>query len=237
MIKARALLLAAGCGTRLKPLTDSTPKCLVQIGEYRLLEYWVNNLIRAGITEAVINTHYLRKEIQAYIEKINLDHSLQITESYEPVLLGSAGTVTNNKHIAENAKCIVIIYADNLSSIEISEILDFHQSHNQPLTMALFHAEHPRKCGIASLDKNGLVSDFVEKPDNPEGNLANAGIYVLDTDAYERVAVMNAFDFGFDVLPRLIGQIKGYIHEGYHRDIGTLPSLDQARSDVENGLF
>ena len=103
--------------------------------------------------------------------------------------------------------------------------------------MLLFHAEYPRVCGIATLDQKGLIRKFVEKPAIPDSDLANAGVYVVDSNVYRDIADMNAFDFGFDVLPHYIGKMKGYVFNGYHRDIGTIESLERARLDIQNGVF
>jgi mannose-1-phosphate guanylyltransferase len=100
------------------------------------------------------------------------------------------------------------------------------------MSMALFHAANPRACGIATLDAEARITDFMEKPEHPASDLANAGLYVLDAAAWREVADMGAFDFGFDVLPRFVGRMRGYAHDGYHRDIGTPEALAQAEADA-----
>lgn len=155
-----------------------------------------------------------------------------MTEAYEPELLGSAGTVAANRNWAEGADTIVIIYADNLSDIDLGALVAFHTAHPDPMTMALFHTPYPKKCGIATLDETARITAFVEKPEHPESDLANAGLYVVDADAWREIADLNAFDFGFDVLPRFVGRMRGYTHTGYHRDIGTHESLAQAEADA-----
>jgi mannose-1-phosphate guanylyltransferase len=102
--------------------------------------------------------------------------------------------------------------------------------------MALFHTPYPSQCGIATLDARSLVTAFVEKPKEPKSDLANAGLYVLDADLWREIADMNAFDFGFDVLPGLVGRMRGFVIDGYHRDIGTPEALSQAEADAP-GLF
>jgi NDP-sugar pyrophosphorylase family protein len=132
---------------------------------------------------------------------------------------------------------VLVIYADNLSTIDLSALLAFHRAHEDPLTMALFHAPNPRACGIATLDDAGRITAFTEKPENPASDLANAGLYVLDAAAWREIADMGAFDFGFDVLPRFVGRMRGFVHAGYHRDIGTPESLAQADADIAHGRF
>lgn len=229
----KALLLAAGLGTRLRPITKTCPKCLVPIGGRPLLSYWLDNLAKADIKTALINTHYLAQEVDDYLSKQVSE--LQILQSYEPDLLGSAGTIHNNSQFAKDTESIVIIYTDNLSDVAISDLVSHHNSHTLPFTMMLFHSPNPSSCGIATLDHDQRIIDFIEKPEHPTSDLANAGVYVVDSALYDEIAKKNAFDLGHDVLPNLTGRMHGFVHEGYHRDIGNLESLKQAESDLRAG--
>lgn len=233
---AKALLLAGGLGTRLRPLTETVPKCLVPVAGRPMLDYWYDALERAGIREVLLNTHHHADQVRDHIRTSNAVRDLAVTEAYEPDLLGSAGTVAANRDWAEDAADILVIYADNLSTIDLADLLAFHRAHPDPFTMALFHTPYPTQCGIATLDDEGRVTAFVEKPDHPESDLANAGLYVLDAAAWREVADMDAFDFGFDVIPRFTGRMRGYAFDGYHRDIGTHAALAQAEADAP-GLF
>lgn len=229
----RALLLAGGLGTRLRPLTETTPKCLINVGGRPMLDYWVDALEGAGVQDALINTHHLPDPVRLYIEEVNRTRNVALKEAFEPELLGSAGTVTANRDWAAGVDEVVVIYADNLSDMDLGALLAFHRSHPQGMTMALFQTPYPEKCGIADLDEQGLITEFVEKPEQPRSNLANAGIYVLDRAAWDEIADMGAFDFGFDVIPAFVGRMRGFVHTGYHRDIGTHESLAQANEDVK----
>ena len=228
----RALLLAGGLGTRLRPLTDTVPKCLVPVGGRPILAWWLDALEAAGVGEALINTHHLPDPVRAFIAAENARRSVQLTETFEPELLGSAGTVHANRAWAEGVDEILVIYADNLSDIDLGALLAFHRGHPDPMTMALFRSEHPEKCGIAELDGAGRIVSFVEKPEKPVSNLANAGLYVLDAAAWREIADMDAFDFGFEVIPRFVGRMRGFAHPGYHRDIGTPEALAAANADA-----
>jgi histidinol-phosphate phosphatase family protein len=230
--RAKALLLAGGLGTRLRPLTELTPKCLVPIAGRPLLDFWIDCLVEAGIHEARINTHALAEQVRAYTLQVNAREPIALVESFEPELLGSAGTVTANIDLADNTDHIVIIYADNISDVDLRPLLAFHQAHGDPFTMTLFHAPNPRACGIAGLDSESRIISFVEKPEPPVSNLANAGLYVVDAQTYRQIAELQAFDLGFDILPRFVGRMRGWIWGGYHRDIGSLESLDLARREV-----
>ena len=230
--RVKALLLAAGIGSRLRPLTDAVPKCLVPILDRPLLDFWIESLAAAQITEARINTHSLAEQVRTYIAAVNVRGPLRLTEAHEPSLLGSAGTVAANIDLAELADEIVIVYADNLSDIALCPLLEFHRAHQDPFTMVLFRAPNPRACGIAELDADRRIVSLVEKPAEPASELANAGIYVLDASAYREIASLGAFDLGFDVLPRFVGRMRGWVWGGYHLDIGTLEALERARQEA-----
>ena len=227
-----ALLLAAGLGTRLRPITDGIPKCLVPVAGRPLLDFWIDSLLEAGIQTARINTHAFPEQVRGYVSQINARGQIQLREAYEPILLGSAGTVTSNADLADDSDVILIIYADNLSDISLNSLLAFHRSHDDPFTMVLFRTAHPHACGIAEIDREGRIVSFVEKPQQPVSNLANAGLYVIDASTFREIAEMKAFDLGFEVIPRLVGRMRGWVWGGYHLDIGTHEALDQAREDV-----
>lgn len=230
--RVKALLLAAGLGTRLRPLTNTVPKCLIPIAGRPLLDIWVRCLSAAGIREARINTHSLADMVRSHIGQINTKGQLHLLESYEAVLLGSAGTVTANVDLVDGADLVVIIYADNLSDIDLRPLIAFHRWHDDPLTMVLFRAPNPRACGIAELDAEERIVSFIEKPAQPSSDLANAGLYVVDAAAYREIAAMKAFDLGLDVLPRFVGRMRGWLWGGYYLDIGTHEALDRASREA-----
>jgi NDP-sugar pyrophosphorylase family protein len=231
--RTNALVLAGGLGTRLRPLTEHTPKCLVEVAGTPLLEYWMQALAEVGVGDVVVNTHHLPDRVRAYLEHVPERYSLRVHESFEPVLLGSAGTVTANRALADDADDVLLIYADNLSNVPLDRVLRFHQEHGEPMTMVLFQTDRPTACGIASLDEAGRIIRFVEKPKEPESNLANAGIYVFTQKAYREMADMKGFDIGFDVLPKFVGRMVGFEHQGVHLDIGTLDALERGHGLAE----
>ena len=232
MNDVKAILLGAGLGTRLRPLTNQVTKCLVPIAGRPLLDYWVEQIAATGVNEALINTHHLAEQVREYIEAINAQSGLQLLESYEPKLLGSAGTIAANPNFADGADEIIIIYADNFSDVNVRDMLAFHRQHDNPITMLLFHAPNPQACGIAELDAEGRITGFEEKPQQPVSDLANAGVYIFDAQVYKQIAEMNLFDLGYDILPQFISKMHGWVWEGYHRDIGTYETYLQAQRDA-----
>lgn len=229
--RTKALVLAGGTGSRLRPITDSTPKCLVEVAGRPLLDFWFESLAKADIRDVLINTHHLPDPVRRFLAMKNAQ-GFRAVEFFEPKLLGSAGTISTNPAWADDADDIVIIYADNLSDLDVSSFMEFHRSHGDAATMLLFHAPNPKACGIAELDQMGRVTGFEEKPALPKSDLANAGVYAVTAAAWREMADMQAFDLGFDVLPRFVGRMRGYIHDGYHRDIGTLDALSAASQEI-----
>ncbi|MGE3638852.1 MAG: HAD-IIIA family hydrolase [Pirellulales bacterium] len=230
--RIKALLLAAGLGTRLRPLTHRLPKCLVPIHGHPLLDYWIASIRETQIRDVLINTHHFPDQVRSYLQSVNEYGRPHVRESYEPKLLGSAGTIAANRRWLDDADDCLIIYTDNLSTVDLRELIRFHKSHDDPFTMMLFRTQYPQKCGIAKLDADQRVIEFVEKPQTPSSNLANAGVYVLSADAYREVADRQAFDLGHDVLPTFVGRMRGWLFDGYHRDIGSLESLELAMQEV-----
>lgn len=222
------MMLAAGLGTRLRPLTDTMPKCLVPVAGRPLLAYWESTLGASGVDRVRINTHHLPDPVRRFAIEATRRSSISWETVHEQNLLGSAGTIAANADFAEGAEVMLIVYADNLSDIDLAAMVRKHRQSGLPFTMGLFRAPDPRACGIAVLDSRGMVTEFVEKPDVPLSNLANAGVYAVTSEAWCEIADMKSFDLGFDVLPRFVGRMGSFLIDGYHRDIGTPEALADA---------
>jgi len=222
----KAFLLAAGNGTRLRPLTYTIPKCLVPINGHPLLHYWLKLFEECGITDVLINLHHLPDLIFDFIfqNKFNLN----IHTAYEQELLGSAGTIRTNFDFVSRDRAFLICYADNLTNINLAKMIDAHLSKKQILTLGLFHTDNPQHCGIAEVDENNTVINFVEKPKNPRSNLAGAGIYVANHEIFHYLPEHFPSDIGFDVLPQLVGKMQGYFISEYFIDIGTTENYNRA---------
>ena len=233
--RTKALLLAGGLGSRLRPLTDRVPKCLVEIGGRPLLEHWFAALQAAGVHDVLINTHHLPEPVRRFLAEKNAA-GVRACEACEPVLLGAAGAIASQMHWADDADDVLIVYADNLSDLDLAALLQAHRRHGDPMTTLLFHAANPRACGIAAMDAAGRIVAFEEKPAQPQSDLANAGVYAVTAAAWREIAALQAFDIGYDVLPRFVGRMRGHVHAGYHRDIGDFAALEAARRDAASGL-
>ena len=225
----KAFLLAAGIGTRLRPLTDQMPKCLIPIGDKPLLEIWFEQLEKLGITEVRVNTHHLAEQVAAFVSA-RAPSSLRISLFHEPVLLGSAGTIRANRDWLRNEPDFLIIYADNLADVNLADFVHFHRTRQAEFTMALFRAANPRECGIVVRDETGRVVEFQEKPAHPKSPWANAGLYMAGPTLFDAIPDrLGLCDFGFDVLPRLMGRMYAFPLAGFYCDIGTVERLEYAR--------
>ena len=228
----KAFLLAAGYGTRLKPLTDTTPKCLIPIHGKPLMEWWFDLFVKHGITEVLVNTHYLAKQVEDFVADYQREHAeILIKTVYEPELLGSGGTIYNNLDFVNKESSFFICYADNLTDLDLTAMMQYHHAHSGSLTMALFHAPHPEQCGIATVNADGKIINFIEKPEQPESNLANAGIYIASREVISMLSDQKPLDFGFDVLPKLAGSMNGYPTDCFLMDTGTFENYQKAEKE------
>ena len=233
----RALLLAAGLGTRLRPLTDTVPKCLVEINGRPLLDHWIELLSNAGISDILINLHYLPEKVQAYVS--GCSYPVHITTVMEERLLLTAGTLLKNRTFFKQDP-IMLIHADNLSLFDARAFMDrfYTRANNIDITMMTFHTAVPQTCGIVELDAQGAVIAFHEKVKAPPGNLANAAVYILAPAVIDFMASLGkeVIDFSTEVLPHFMGRINTFHNDVYHRDIGNLESLMLAQTEYPDAL-
>ncbi len=231
----KALLLAAGLGTRLRPLTLTTPKCLVPIAGKPLLGYWMDLLCGQHGMQTLVNTHYLAEQVRSFLQ--NSPYQDKVHLVHEPNLLGTAGTLLANRHFFDKGS-VMLVHADNFSIFDPQQFIAAHE--NRPkeceITMMTFFTDHPENCGIVEVDKNNIVQDFHEKVSDPPGNLANGAVYILEPGVLESISDFEPCptDFSTEVLPRYIGRINTFHNSFYHRDIGTPESYKQAEQDVQS---
>ena len=225
----RAILLAAGLGTRLRPLTDIIPKCLVPIKGQPLLSIWLDRLTRAGVGPFLINTHYLADQVEIFVETSS--YSKQVTLVNELALHGTAGTLIANLDYFLGGDGL-LIHADNYC---LADFVAFQQAHAaRPveclMTMMTFRTADPSACGIVELDERGVVIGFHEKVTNPPGNLANGAVYILSAELLKRLRAdfHTVRDFSVDVLNHMVGRIYSYETSEVFLDIGTLENYERA---------
>jgi len=232
-----AIVLAAGYGTRLKPLTDGWPKCLMPIGNVPLLEYWLYLLYSNGIKNVLVNTHYLSNHVLDFLDRdVFKDWVLHVNEK---VLLGTAGTVRENYFFCKN-KPLILIHGDNWSIFNFHDFLDFHQNRrpkNALVSMMTFKSDQPDQCGVVEIDEHLIVRQFYEKSSDYHGNLANAAVYILEPEVVQWIFDNpQVSDFSTEVLPFFIGKIATWNNSNIHRDIGTIQSLLLAQGDSKPSI-
>ena len=218
----RALLLAAGLGTRLRPITECVPKCLVPIKGRPLLNIWIDSLIKSGIKEILINTHYLHEQVREHVELSN--YAANIILSNEISLLGTGGTIIKNIDFFNNEDAL-IIHADNYCQENINEFYNAHlrRPNNCLMTMMTFRCKDPSSCGIVEINTSGVVEKFHEKVLNPPGNLANGAVYILSPEMLKllRKNFSNAGEFTIDIISKFTQRIYTYEAKKLFIDIGT----------------
>lgn len=228
----RALLLAAGLGTRLRPLTNHLPKCLVPIHGRPLLDYWLETLLDHGVEQVLINTHYMAPMVRQYLNQSTWLPN--ITLVHEETLLGTGGTILQNRDFFKD-EAFLVAHADNLTIFNLPEFTHKHavRPTGTEMTMMVFETPDPQSCGIVSLESQGVVQVFHEKVDNPPGNLANAAVYIFEPSVVEWLAGMGKtqVDISTEVIPKYLGRIFAYLNSCYHRDIGTMESWIEANQD------
>jgi mannose-1-phosphate guanylyltransferase len=227
----RALLLAAGLGTRLRPLTDTVPKCLVPIKGQPLLGIWLDRLTQAGIGPFLINTHYLADQVEAFIQVS--PYRDQVTLVNELELHGTAGTLIENLGFFQSEDGLMI-HADNYCLANFTAFQHAHR--NRPpecvMTMMTFRTNDPSSCGIVELDERGVVIDFHEKVSDPPGNLANGAVYILTAELLKRIDrhFHTITDFSTEILNRFVGEIYSYETSEVFWDVGTPETYAQANT-------
>lgn len=227
----KAILLAAGRGERLKPLTDNLPKCMMPIKGIPLLEVWLEKLVKANITEILINTHYLAEIVEKYVSKSKYKNICRIV--FEETLLGTAGTLLKNKDFINNEECI-IIHADNYCQEELTNFIDAHNKRPKKclLSMLCFRTLNPRDCGIVLKNKSNILVGFHEKQLNPPGNLASGAIFILSSKFMTQFVnkFSDSYDFSKDVIPNLLNKVFIFETNRSFIDIGTIENYNKIKN-------
>jgi len=236
----RALVLAAGEGTRLRPFTLDRPKPMVPIGGRPLLEHLIGLLRHHNIVEVALNLHYKPDAIVDYFGDGSA-FGVSITYSHETRLLGSAGAAKQLERFLD--RTFVVLYGDVLRDVDLGLLVEEHRQRGSVATMLLHEVPDPNRHGIAELAADGRVVRFVEKPrpDAVFSRLANAGVYVLEPSILPIIPADTPYDFGQDVFPSLIRQdlpIYGVCLDGcYILDIGSPDRYASAEHDFSAGVL
>lgn len=222
----RALLLAGGYGKRLRPLTNTIPKCLIKVKEVTLLESWYQKLKKNNIDDIYCNSHYLHQTVADFISK----KKLIMNNLYEKKLLGTGGTMIRNleKFIDQE---LIVIHCDNYTKDDLKSFIKLHESRpkNCLVTIFSFITDYPEQCGIIQ-ENNNIVTNIFEKVKGVNGNLANGAIYLFSKDALKFINenLPKAKDIILDILPHFFNKIYLYKTNKRFTDIGTHENLYKA---------
>jgi mannose-1-phosphate guanylyltransferase len=234
----KAMIMAAGLGTRLRPLTDFLPKPMMPVANRPVLHHLLNLLHRHEIREVGINLHAAPEMIQRYFgDGSALD--MEIRWSYEPELLGTAGGTKKLEDYWEG-ETILVTSGDGLHDIDVTALLGHHRRSNALATLAVKPVPDPSSYGVLILDRDTRVRGFQEKPNRDEArsDLANCGVYVIEPELLERIPADTFHDFGTQVWPSLVAAgepVYAYTTMSYWNDIGDLDALRNGILDAVLG--
>ncbi len=230
----KAVILCAGLGTRLLPLTKTIPKVMVDIGGKPLLQYHIEWLAKEGIIDIGFNPFYFPLKITEYFGD-GSRFGVRLYDSHQPTLSETASGFKRFEKFIGDDRCIVI-YGDNIFQLDLKDMISFHEKKGGVATIALREWDNPSTKGIVEMDNALRILRFKEKP-KPEDvttNVGNAGIYIVEPEIFKYIPKDRDYDFGKDIFPKLLAESRalyGYLLKGYHQDIGTLEMLEQARRD------
>ena len=216
-----AVILSAGLGTRMRPMTEQTPKVLFELGGEPLLFHTLRLLASSGVERVAINLHHLGSKIlQAAGD--GSAFGVRITYAEEPELLGSAGAVRNFSSVIDGP--FAVLYGDVFTDVDVRLLGAFHQKSGAMMTLSLTHSESPTRCGVVDVAPDGRVKSFVEKPKTAALDaVVSAGVYICAPSLLGAIPE-GVSDFGTDVIPALIAsgeRVFGMWTNAYFQDIGT----------------
>ena len=227
----KGVLLAAGLGTRLRPITDDVPKCLVPINGKPLLGYWFDSLANAGISSILINLHHHSDKVMDFVKQYA--NSSDVRMVYEPKLLGTGGTLKQNSEFLCSDP-VLVVHADNFCLVDLEELHLAHQRRptGTEITMMTFVTDEPTSCGIVETDVRGRVIGYYEKVKEPPCNVANAAVYIFQHSVIEHISNIPGrfIDLSTDVLSEYLGKIFAWEADDIHIDIGTVKNLQKANA-------
>lgn len=213
-----AVILAGGFGSRLKPLTDTTPKPLLPIANVPMLDYAVAHLYALGVTDTVFTLGYFPDKIRSFTQGYRAVRSHCLVEDTP---LGTAGGVKAAQKYLDDT--FIVISGDALENIDFTAMLQCHKHSGKLVTMAVTHVDDARAFGLVQYDASGTVTAFTEKPAERMGGTVNCGVYMIERRVLSMVPEYLPYDFSRDLFPRLVQEsaLGVYEHDGYWSDLGT----------------
>lgn len=233
----KAFVMAAGLGTRLRPLTYSVPKPLVPIVNVPVIGYLMQNLSKSGVKEIIVNLHYRPELIKSFLGN-GSKWGLKINYSYEEKLLGTAGGVKLKRNFFKET--FLVTSGDGLTDLDFKNVVKYHKEKKAIATVVLKPVKMQLEYGVVEVDSYNRIVNFYEKPslDKIFTNLVNTGIYVFEPEVFKYIPDNKFYDFGSQLLPKLVKQnlpIYGYITDKYWCDVGNLSEYKKANHDCIDG--
>lgn len=236
----KALVMAAGVGSRLEPITQSIPKPLVPINGKPVMQYNIELLKKHGFTDITANLHYFPEQIKDFFGD-GSKFGVKIKYSFEEVLLGTAGGVKKMASIAGISKneAFLVMSSDILTNIDLSALSAFHLSKKALATLALAKVADTEHYGVVITDPEGRITAFQEKPKKGEelSNCVNTGIYIFEAAILDMIPENTHFDFGKQLFPKLVRDrlpFFGFDTDSYWIDVGNLNNYKKADSDARS---
>ena len=233
----KAVIMAGGEGTRLRPQTSNLPKPMLPLVGRPMMEHIVSLLRRHGITDIVVTVAFLPNAIRSYFgDGSELGVSMVYATEESP--LGTAGSVRNARE--QLTERFLVISGDVLTDIDLTSVIDFHEKNEALATIALCAVENPLEFGIVITREDGTIERFLEKPGWGQvfSDTINTGIYVLEPEIFERIPAGRSVDFSGEVFPAVLeagDPLYGYVADGYWEDVGTTAAYLKAHEDILDG--
>ncbi len=237
----RAMVMAAGLGTRLRPITNAIPKPVVPVGNVAIVEQLVRLLAGHGVGEVIANLHWFPEQVQGQLGD-GSDLGVEVSYRHEEELLGTAGGVRNvSDFLTTGAEDTFIVLAgDALTDVDLTALVAAHRATGGVATLAVKKVADVSQYGVIVTDGEGRVQGFQEKPDPAEAlsDLVNCMIYAFSPEVFDYFPDPDPIDFALDVFPSLLSHdVPFHVHEieGYWNDVGTLPEYLQGNLDAVEG--
>ncbi|MFN3728634.1 MAG: sugar phosphate nucleotidyltransferase [Fimbriimonadaceae bacterium] len=234
----KAVVMAGGEGSRLRPITLHRPKPLVPVGNVPIMEHILGLVRRHGMTDVVATLHYLSDEIQRYFGD-GSDFGVRLEYSIETVPLGTAGSVKQAEASLRDGT-FVIISGDAMTDCDLTKALAFHREKGSVATLVLYRVPSPLEFGVVITDDESRIVRFLEKPGWSEvfSDTVNTGIYILEPEVLDLFPPDTNVDWSQNVFPEILARgmpLYGYVMEGYWCDVGSLPQYVEAQRDLLSG--
>lgn len=228
----KAFLLAAGEGTRLRPLTCKIPKCLLPVHGLPLLEFWIKKSWLHGIKDVFLNTYHLAEKVEEFLKSKDWHEDLTIIR--EKKLSGTAGIIADNKEKLIRSEDFFVIYVDMLTNLSLYDLYEYHKSKKALGTIVIKKVEKPKDTGVVVVDRDSRVMDFQEKPKKPKTRWSNQGIYIFNRKIFSYFSKKRPLDFGYDVFPILSGKLVAFKTKEFTLDIGSKAKYKKAQREWNN---